>query len=116
MDRNYVLTEPEDLVRIELKNAGFNLDDIKIPKRVFLLADGTYDAMLKRGCGTYKYPLGGKLYVFNDNTDVGFIKGQMCSPGIATQAEDLIAGGVEELIHIGLAGGLQSDINIGQVI
>lgn len=38
------------------------------------------------------------------------------SPAIATQAEDLIAGGVEELIHIGLAGGLQSDMNIGQVV
>ena len=40
----------------------------------------------------------------------------MCSPAIATQAEDLIAGGVEERIHIGLAGGLQSDMNIGQVV
>jgi purine-nucleoside phosphorylase len=116
MDRNYVMTEPKDLVRIELRNAGFDLDNIKIPKRVFLLADSTYDAMIAKKCGTYRYPLGGKLYVFNDNTDVGFVKGQMCSPGIATQAEDLIAGGVEELIHIGLAGGLQVDMNIGQVI
>lgn len=116
MDRDYVMTEPKDLVRIELKNAGFDLDNIKIPKRVFLLADSTYDAMLEKNCGTYKYPLGGKLYVFNDNTDVGFVKGQICSPGIATQTEDLIAGGVEELIHIGLAGGLQDDMNIGQVI
>lgn len=68
-----------------------------------ILADSTYNAMLEKNCGTYKYPLGGKLYVFNDNADVGFVKGQMCSPGIATQAEDLIAGGVKELIHIGLA-------------
>ena len=116
MDRDHVITEPKNLVRIELKNAGFDLDNIKIPKRVFLLADGIYDAMLKRNCGIYKYPLGGKLYVFNDNEDVGFIEGKMCSPAIATQAEDLIAGGVEELIHIGLAGGLQLDMNIGQVI
>lgn len=116
MDRDYVMTEPKDLVRIELKNAGFDLDNIEIPKRVFLLADSTYDAMLERKCGIYKYPLGGKLYVFNDNTDVGFIKAQMCSPGIATQAEDLIAGGIKELIHIGLAGGLQADMNIGQVV
>lgn len=35
MDRNYVMTEPKDLVRIELKNAGFGLDNSKIPKRVF---------------------------------------------------------------------------------
>lgn len=72
--------------------------------------------MLEKNCGTYKYPLGGKLYVFNDNADVGFIKGRMYSHGIETQAEDLIAGGFEELIHIGLAGGLQADTNIGQVI
>ena len=34
--------------------------------------------------------------------------------GIATQAEDLIAGGVEELIHVGLAGGINQELNIGQ--
>lgn len=116
MNRNYVMTEPKDLVRIEMKNAGFDLDKIRIPRRVFLLADSIYDEMLERNCGTYKYPLGGKLYVFNDNEDIGFVKGERCSPGIATQAEDLIAGGVKELIHIGLAGALQSDINVGEVI
>lgn len=116
MDRNHVLTEPKDLVRMELKNAGFDLERINVPKRVFLLADSTYDAMLEKNCGTYKYPLGGELYVFNNNIEAGFVKGEMCSPGIATQAEDLIAGGVEELIYIGLAGGLQANLNIGQVI
>ena len=116
MDRDYVMTEPKDLIRIELKKAGFDLDNIKIPKRVFLLADSIFEAMLGKKCGTYKYPLGGKLYVFNDNLDIGFIKGKMCSPGIAIQAEDLIAGGVKELIHVGLAGGLQPDMNIGEVI
>ncbi len=40
----------------------------------------------------------------------------MCSPAIATQAEDLIAGGVKELIHIGYAGGLQSDMRPGDVV
>ena len=34
MDRNYVITEPQNLVRMELKNAGFDLDSIKVPKRV----------------------------------------------------------------------------------
>lgn len=116
MDRNYVMTEPKDLVQMELRNAGFNLDDIKIPKRVFLLADNIYHSMIKRNCGIYKYPLGGKLYIFNKNEDVGFIKGRMCSPAIATQAEDLIAGGVEELVHIGFAGGLQTDMKIGEII
>ncbi|SEW44294.1 nucleoside phosphorylase [[Clostridium] fimetarium] len=116
MDRDYVMTEPKDLIRIELKKAGFDLDNIKIPKRVFLLADSIFEAMLVKKCGTYKYPLGGKLYVFNDNLDIGFIKGKMCSPGIAIQAEDLIAGGAKELIHVGLAGGLQPDMSIGEVI
>jgi purine-nucleoside phosphorylase len=101
---------------MELKNEGFDLDRIKVPKRVFLLADSTYEAMLEKNCGTYKYPLGGELYVFNDNIDAGFVKGEMCSPGIATQAEDLIAAGVEELIHIGFAGGLQTDMSIGQIV
>lgn len=40
----------------------------------------------------------------------------MCSPGIATQAEDLIAGGIEELIHIGLAGGINEQLSIGDII
>lgn len=107
MNRNDILTDPKELVRLELQNAGFDLDRIKVPKRVYLLADSLYDAMLSRNCGTCKYPLGGRLFALDANEDIGFIKGHMCSPAIATQAEDLIAGGVKELIHVGFAGGLR---------
>lgn len=72
--------------------------------------------MLLRDCGTYRYFLGGELYVFNSNESVGFVKGNMCSPAIATQAEDLIAGGVKELIHVGFAGGLQPDMRPGDIV
>lgn len=116
MDKNDVLTDPKKLVRLELKNQGFDIDTMKVPERVFLLADSIYDTMVSRNCGTYKYPLGGKLFGFNGNEDVGFIKGHMCSPAIATQAEDLIAGGVKELIHIGYAGGLQPDMSAGNIV
>ena len=110
------MTDPKQLVSIELKNAGFDIDAINVPKRVYLLADDIYDEMVNRECGKYKYPLGGKLYVFKNNPQVGFVKGKMCSPGIATQAEDLIAGGVEELIHIGLAGGIDEALNVGDIV
>lgn len=110
------MTDPKQLVRIELKNAGFDIDSINVPKRVYLLADDIYDEMVKSNCGEYKYPLGGALYVLKNNPKVGFIKGKMCSPGIATQAEDLIAGGVEEFIHIGLAGGIDEKLNVGDVV
>lgn len=116
MNNNDVLTDPKKLVEVELKNAGFDIDKINVPERVFLLADSLYDSMVDKKCGTYKYPLGGKLFVFNENEKIGFIKGNMCSPAIATQAEDLIAGGVKELIHIGFAGGLQNDMNIGDIV
>ena len=116
MNLDDVLTDPKKLVRLELKNEGFDIDKINIPKRVYLLADSLYDAMLAKNCGTYKYPLGGKLYVFNENENIGFIKGHMCSPAIATQAEDLIAGGVKELIHIGFAGGLQTNMKPGDIV
>lgn len=116
MNRNDVLTDPRKLVALDLKNAGFDIDKINIPKRVYLLADSLYDAMLSRNCGTFKYPLGGKLYVFHENENVGFVKGHMCSPAIATQAEDLIAGGVKELIHVGFAGGLQTDMKAGDIV
>lgn len=116
MNVNDVLADPKQLVTLELKNAGFDIETINIPKRVYLLADSLYDAMLEKGVGTYKYPLCGKLYVFDENENVGFIKGHMCSPAIATQAEDLIAGGVKELIHIGYAGGLQPNMHSGDII
>lgn len=116
MNRNRVMTEPKDLVRIELKNAGFDLDNINIPKIVFLLADSIYDAMIEKNVGVNKYPLGGKLYIFNSNQNVGFVKGKMCSPGIATQAEDLIAAGVKELTHVGFSGGIQTGIDIGDIV
>lgn len=83
---------------------------------MFLQADSFYDIMLSRNCGKYKYPLGGKLFVFNENKNIGFVKGYMCSPVIATQTEDLIVGGVRELIHIGFAGGLQCDMNEGDIV
>lgn len=54
--------------------------------------------------------------MFNKNENIGFIKGHMCSPAIATQAEDLIAGGVKELIHVGYAGGLQPELVPGEII
>lgn len=60
--------------------------------------------------------IGGELYVFDKNQNVGFIKGHMCSPAIATQAEDLIAGGVKELIYIGFAGGLQINQKPGDFV
>ena len=101
---------------VELKNAGFDIDKIKIPDRVYLLADDIFDEMVSRNVGEYRYPLGGKLYVFNKNENIGFIKGHMCSPAIATQAEDLIAGGVKELIHVGYAGGLQPELVPGEII
>lgn len=116
VNRDEVLTDPKKLVRQELANCGFDLDNMKVPHRVFLLADSLYDEMLAKNCGTYQYPLGGKLYVFDENEDIGFVKANMCSPAIATQAEDLIAGGVKELIHIGFSGGLQTDMKAGDVV
>lgn len=82
MTRERVMTDPKELVRIELKKAGFELDSMQVPKRVYLLADDIYDAMIEKGWGEYKYPLGGALYVFKNNPQIGFIKGKMCSPGI----------------------------------
>ena len=116
MDKNMVLTDPKKLVTLELKNQGFDIDQMNVPQRVYLLADSLYDEMLSKKCGTYKYPLGGELYVFHANENVGFVKGNMCSPAIATQAEDLIAGGVKELIHVGFAGGLQTDMQPGDIV
>ena len=116
MNRNEVLTDPKQLVRLELQSAGFDWDTINIPKRVYLLADDIFDTMLAKNCGEYRYSLGGNLYVLCTNPNIGFVKGNMCSAGIATQAEDLIAAGVEELIHIGYAGGIQPDMKVGDVI
>ena len=64
VDRNNALTDPKKLVRVELKNAGFDIDKIKIPDRVYLLADDIFDEMVSRNVGEYRYPLGGKLYVW----------------------------------------------------
>ena len=85
-------------------------------KRCYLLADDIFSEMVSRNTGEYRYPLGGKLYVFNKNENIGFIKGHMCSPAIATQAEDLIAGDVKELIHVGYAGGLQPELVPGEIL
>ena len=51
-----VLTDPKKLVTLELKNQGFDIDQMNVPQRVYLLADSLYDEMLSKKCGTYKYP------------------------------------------------------------
>ena len=67
MDSTKVMTDPKKLVRIELQNAGFDLDTIEVPERVYLLADDIFDMMLTKNCGQFQYPVGGGIYIFNDN-------------------------------------------------
>lgn len=108
---------PFQLVRREMELQGINLDELRevFPKRLYLLADSLYDTMLAKNVGTLTYHVGGEVYVMNHDNRVGFVKGEMCSPGIATQAEDLIAAGVQELIHVGFAGG-RVGTRIGDVV
>ena len=98
---------PSQLVRREMELQGIDFDKMReaFPKRLYLLADSLYDTMLAKNVGTLTYHVGGEVYVMNHDNCVGFVKGEMCSPGIATQAEDLIAAGAQELIHVGFAGG-----------
>ena len=112
-----IYNAPTHLVRKEMELQGIDLDELKkeIPTRVYLLADSLYDTMLGKNVGTLKYHVGGEVYVMNHNARIGFVKGEMCSPGIATQAEDLFAAGVKELIHVGFAGGFPGT-NIGDYV
>lgn len=117
MDDNHVLTDPKVLVREQLKNKGIDLDKIKVPKRVYLAMDGILEEFIKRDVvHNANIPLCGELYVFNENENIGLIEANMCSPAIAIQTENLVAGGIKELIHLGYAGGIQSDLKIGQVV
>lgn len=108
---------PSQLVKREAELQGIDFDEMRkaFPKRIYLLADSLYDAMLAKNIGTLAYHTGGEVYVMDQNNKVGFVKGEMCSPGIATQAEDLIAAGAEELIHVGFAGG-RVGTRIGDVV
>lgn len=108
---------PAQLVRREMELQGIDLDKLRevFPKRLYLLADSLYDTMLAKNVGTLAYHLGGEVYVMKGNSQVGFVKGEMCSPRIATQAEDLIAAGARELIHLGFAGG-RVGTRIGDVV
>ena len=108
---------PLQLVRREMELQGIDLDKMRevFPKRLYLIADSLYDTMLSKNIGTLTYHVGGEVYVMNHNDQVGFVKGEMCSPGIATQAEDLIAAGAQELIHVGFAGG-RVGTRIGDVV
>lgn len=98
---------PSVLVRKEIELQGLDFDEYqtKVPNRVYLLADSLFDTMLAKDVGTLTFDVGGGIYVMKDNSNLGFAKGEMCSPGLATQAEDLYAAGVRELIHVGFAGG-----------
>ena len=98
---------PSVLVRKEIELQGLDFDEYqtKVPQRVYLLADSLFDTMLAKNIATLTFDVGGGIYVMNHNSNLGFAKGEMCSPGLATQAEDLYAAGVKELILVGFAGG-----------
>ena len=49
--------------------------------------------VLSQNAGTLTYHVGGEVYVLDHDHSVGFVKGEMCSPGIAAQSEDLMAAG-----------------------
>ena len=108
---------PSQLVKREMELQGIDLDEMRevFPKRLYLLEDSLYDTMLAKNVGTLTYHVGGEVYVMDHDNRVGFVKGEMCSPGIAAQAEDLIAAGVQELIHVGFAGG-RVGTQIGDVV
>lgn len=108
---------PARLVRKEMELQGIDFDELKekIPHRVYLLADSLYDTMIERNVGTLAYHIGGELYVMNHNDRIGFARDEMCSPGIAVQAEDLFAAGVQELVHVGFAGG-RGDTRVGDYV
>ena len=98
---------PSMLVEKTIGLQGLDMDEVRktIPPRVYLLADSLYDAMLQRNADSARISADSEIRLMNHNDRIGFAKGEMCSPGIATQAEDLFALGVQELIHVGFAGG-----------
>lgn len=102
-----IYNAPFALVSKEMELQGININELRntFPKRLYLLADSLYDKMLEKNVGTPTYHIGGEVYVMNSNKSIGFVKGEMCAPGLATQAEDLYAAGAQELIHVGFAGG-----------
>lgn len=102
-----VYNTPSVLVSKEMELQGIDINYLRnvFPKRLYLLADSLYDKILEKNAGTLTYHVGGKVYVMNSNKNIGFVKGEMCASGIATQAEDLYAAGALELIHVGFAGG-----------
>lgn len=117
MDDNKVITEPKILVKDELKMSGIDIDKINIPIRVYIAMSGIINEFIERDvvhCSNI--PLAGTLYVFNNNKNVGIVKSNVGSPGIAVQVEDLTAGGVKEIIHLGYVGGIQPDLKIGELI
>lgn len=112
-----IYNAPAVLVMKEMELQGIDIEELRnvFPKRIYLLADSLYDKMLERNAGTLTYHVGGEVYVMNSNKYIGFVKGEMCASGIATQAEDLYAAGAEELIHVGFAGG-HNGMKIGDYV
>ena len=112
-----VYNAPFVLVSKEMELQGISISELRevFPKRLYLLADSLYDKMLEKKVGTLTYRVGGEVYVMNSDKGVGFVKGEMCASGIATQAEDLYAAGALELIHIGFAGG-HNGTKIGEYV
>lgn len=102
-----IYNAPFVLVSKEMELQGIDINELRkiFPKRLYLLADSLYDKMIEKNVGTLTYHVGGEVYVMNSNNNIGFVKGEMCAPGLATQAEDLYAAGALELIHVGFAGG-----------
>lgn len=117
MENNHVITDPKYLITDELKRKGLKISELKMPKKVYLAVTGIVNEFInKEVLDSHTIPLAGGVMTFKGNSNVGLVKSHLGSPGIAIQAEDLIAAGVEELIHLGFVGGIQSSLEIGGLI
>lgn len=116
MQDHQILSDPKLLVRNELEGMGLDLDKIQMPTRVYIAMSGIINDFIQKDAVVDSgIPIAGKLFRFKNNPTVGLVKSNVGSPGIAVQAEDLIACGVKELIHLGYAGGLSTELTPGQL-
>lgn len=121
MSEDEPLFTPEDFLRYEARRRGVSRESFQIPSRLILVYQTTAFEQVKK-------ILNGKLTAWLHDESrplcIGTLNGkQICSfrswigsPGAATILENLIACGANKIFEVGMAGGVQPSLELGDFV
>lgn len=112
---------PMDFVRYVSETRNIPLDRLQIPERVIILYRKSAFRNIQRDfigrLEDWIYGEDRPLYILeHEGVSIGVIRSGVGAPTAAFVLEELIACGAKEILEVGIAGGIQPNLDLGDII